>query len=77
MHPGSKSTDIEPELVSIADAARYTGESEWTVKHRLRLGIYKAKKSGRRTLVIFATVKTHTKSLPDAMFAPPAQHRSV
>jgi hypothetical protein len=69
MRPG-EANPIEPVFVSIADAANITGESEWTVKQRLREGIYKAKKSGRRTLIVFDTIKSYIASLPDAKFAP-------
>jgi hypothetical protein len=62
---------IEPAYLSIAEAAIYTAESPWTVKDKLRRGIYKAKKSGRRTLVDVASVKAHLADLPDAKFAKP------
>ncbi|WFU09096.1 hypothetical protein QA646_17780 [Rhizobium sp. CB3090] len=61
---------IEPEYISVNDAAIYAAESEWTVRDKLRRGIYRAKKSGRRTLIKFATVKAHLDQLPDASFAP-------
>ncbi|CAK7258651.1 MULTISPECIES: hypothetical protein [unclassified Shinella] len=60
---------LEPQFLSIADTAVYTAESEWTVKDKLRRGVYQAKKSGRRTLIIFTSVKDHLASLPDAKFA--------
>ena len=37
-------TILEPEFISIDDAARYTGESRWTVKDLLARGIYRGKK---------------------------------
>jgi hypothetical protein len=63
--------DIEPKYLSIADVARFTSESPWTVKSKLRHGIYRALKSGRRTLVEFETVKRHLATLPPAKFAQP------
>lgn len=60
----------EPIFLSIADVARLTGESNWTVKDKLRRGVYAAFKSGRRTLVSYASVKEHAASLPPAKFAP-------
>lgn len=66
-----ESVAIEPVYVSIADAAKYTAESPWKVKDRLRRGIYTARKSGRRTLVEFSSVKAFAKTLPTATFAPP------
>jgi hypothetical protein len=55
---------------SIGEVARRTGESQWTVKDKLRRGVYLGKKSGRRTLVIVDSVKKHINELPDAVFAP-------
>jgi hypothetical protein len=55
---------------SIAEVSRHTGESQWTVKDKLRRGVYLGKKSGRRTLVVVESVKKHINELPDAVFAP-------
>ncbi len=63
--------DFESHLLwSIAEAAQATGESIWSVKQRLRAGIYRAKKSGKRTLVVPESVKEYAAGLPDATFAP-------
>ena len=43
--------------LSIKKTAEITAESPWQVKEKLRNGSYKAKKSGRRTIVIYQTVK--------------------
>ena len=56
---------IEPIALSIGDTAKATGESSWQVKEKIRTGRYKAKKSGRRTLVIFESVKDDFAGLPD------------
>ncbi len=69
--------ELEPLYVSILEAARFTSESPWVVKVRLRKGIYAARKAGRRTLVEFATVKAFAQSLPKAKFAAPHQKRRV
>jgi hypothetical protein len=69
------SSAIEPLYVSIKIAADYTAESQWKVKERLRDGTYRARKSGRRTLVEFASVKEHAVKLPKAEFAPPHVRR--
>jgi hypothetical protein len=66
----ARSRGIEPIGVSIADAAVMTGESEWTIKDRLRRKIYRAKKSGRRTLIDPASIREHFAALPDARFRP-------
>jgi hypothetical protein len=63
---------VEPLGISIADVSAMTGESVWTVKMKLRSGVYRAKKSGRRTIIIYQSVKEAWASLPEATFlAPP------
>lgn len=61
----------EPLALSIDDTAATTGESSWTVKQRLRRGDYKAKKAGRRTLVVYQSIKDFWERLPEATFMPP------
>ena len=56
---------IDPLSVSVAQAALLTGESQWTVRDKIWRGVYQAKKSGRRTLVVFASVKAANEALPD------------
>jgi hypothetical protein len=65
----------EPAFVSIKAAAEYSSESEWVIKQELRFGNLTAKKSGRRTLVDFQSVKRRAASLPDAKFAPPRRRK--
>lgn len=72
-----KINTLEPLTISIHDVARITGESPWSVKDKLRRGIYLAKKSGRRTLVIYESVKAHNASLPLASFTPPTRRWKV
>ncbi len=60
---------------SISDVAALTSECEWSVKRKLREGIYRAKKSGRRTLIELASVRGYVASLPEAKFAPPRPRR--
>jgi hypothetical protein len=62
---------LEPVFVSIEDAATYRAESTWRIKQLLRNGVLKAKKSGRRTLVTFASLKASIANLPDAEFLAP------
>ena len=67
----NKPTGIPQLGAEIAEVARRTGESPWMVKQKCRQGRYKAKKSGRRTIVIWSSVEEDFKNLPDAVFAPP------
>jgi hypothetical protein len=66
---------IEPLGLSIRQTAEITGESEWTVKQKLRNGTYKAKKSGRRTIIVYQSVVAHWNSLPDAKFCKPLRRK--
>jgi hypothetical protein len=62
---GEGAQSIKPLGISIKKTAEITSESEWQVKERLRRGEYKAKKSGRRTIVIYQSVEDRWNSLPD------------
>jgi hypothetical protein len=66
---------IKPLGVSIKQAAEITGESEWTVKQKLRSGTYQAKKAGRRTIIIYASIETAWNNLPDAAFKAPTPRK--
>jgi hypothetical protein len=66
---------IEKLAASIQEIADTTGQSVWTVKDKLRRGVYRGRKSGRRTLVEFASVKEAWLNLPVAKFAPPRPRR--
>jgi len=59
--------------MSIGETAKMTSLSEWSVKQKLRAGIYRAKKDGRRTLIFVASVLDDARNLPDAVFAPPSR----
>jgi hypothetical protein len=72
----SGSSELQPLFASIDTIAKFTGESPWTVKHKLRLGYYRARKSGRRTLVEMASVREHLATLPEAKFATPRNAKS-
>jgi hypothetical protein len=61
---------LKPLGLSIKETAAMTSESEWQVKEHLRRGEYRAKKSGRRTIIIYQSVEDHWNSLPDATFKP-------
>jgi hypothetical protein len=55
---------------SVKEVASLTGESEWTVKNKLRRGIYRGRKSGRRTIVEFKSVREAWDKLPEAKYSP-------
>jgi hypothetical protein len=74
---GPPTSEFEPAFISIQDAATYMAESTWTIKNRLRLRQLRARKSGRRTLVEFASLKEFVQALPVARFAPPRQRKST
>jgi hypothetical protein len=59
---------LKPLGLSIKKTAEITSESEWQVKERLRRGEYRAKKSGRRTIIVYESVEDYWDSLPDATF---------
>jgi hypothetical protein len=62
---------IEPAFVSVKFAAAFVAESPWAIKDKLRRGILRARKAGRRTLVEFQSLRDYAASLPTATFAPP------
>jgi hypothetical protein len=66
---------IKPLGLSVKETAKITSESEWQVKERLRRREYKAKKSGRRTIIIYQSVEDYWNSLPDATFKPSKRKR--
>jgi hypothetical protein len=69
---------VEPAFLSIKAAAAFMAESQWSIKYRLRLGQLRARKSGRRTLVEFASLKEFIATLPVATFAPaPPRKREI
>jgi excisionase family DNA binding protein len=66
--------DVFPEgrlALSILEAAKTLGVSEWTVKDLLRQGLLKGRKAGSRTLVEAAGLKAYWDALPAAQYAPP------
>jgi excisionase family DNA binding protein len=67
---------IEPEQVdSVRETAAALGISEWSVKMLLRAGKLRAKKSGRRTLVLRQSRSEYVASLPVATYLPLPQKR--
>jgi hypothetical protein len=66
---------VEPICTDIKGAMAMTNLGRSSVMEKLRTGAYKAKKSGRRTLILISSIKADLASLPDATFAPPREER--
>jgi hypothetical protein len=66
---------LKPLGLSIKETAAITGESVWTVKKKLRDGTYSAKKSGRRTIVVYTSIEAAWNALPDATFQAPTPRK--
>jgi hypothetical protein len=66
-----------PRFMSIADAAIWFGESQWTIKQALRHGELDGRKSGKRTLIVFTSMQARAERLPVAKFAPPVARRQA
>ena len=61
---------LEPFAVSIKDAARCLGVSEWTVKQYVREKKLDAVKAGCRTLIVYKSMKRLFRSLPALILQP-------
>ena len=75
MRPEVTGQAFKPLGVSIRQAAEITGESQWQVKQKLRAGTYQAKKSGRRTIISFASIERAWGALPAATFKAPTPRK--
>jgi hypothetical protein len=71
----SADAPANPIFISVAEAARITAQSEWTVWDHLRNGRYRARKAGRRTLIEYSSIKQDADNLPVATFAAPRRRR--
>ena len=69
--PTEGGTVLEPLALPIADAQRVSGLSRSEIYRRLAAGDLRAVKSGSRTLVLMASLRTHLDSLPVATFRNP------
>lgn len=58
---------------TIKETAEVQRESVWTTKMKLRAGLYRAVKDGRRTKVLPESVLEYNAGLPVATFAPPTR----
>ena len=54
---GSKSFPLEPAHVTLRDACAYTGDSRTRMYEAIAAGQVEAVKEGRRTLLVFASLK--------------------
>jgi hypothetical protein len=61
------SSIIEPIFASVANTAKMTAQSPWSVREKVRTGAYSAKKDGKRLLIILDSVRKHAANLPDAV----------
>jgi hypothetical protein len=74
MHPSKYSAKVgsaQPLTVTIAEAIRLSGLSRSEVYRRLSAGDIQARKSGNRTLIVWASLRAHIEALPMAEFRAP------
>jgi excisionase family DNA binding protein len=71
MQSDKVSDDVEPLALTIAKTAQVTSESRSKVYEHIAAGTYQAVKSGRRTLIVYASVKAHIAGLPPARIKAP------
>jgi hypothetical protein len=64
---------LEPLSVTIHAASQITGEPRTKIYEGLKTGKLKAKKSGRRTLILYGSLQQYIADLSDAKFTPPKQ----
>ena len=64
-------TGIQPLTVTIPEAVRLSGLSRSELYRQLSAGHIHARKSGSRTLILWASLKAHVEALPEAEFRAP------
>ena len=64
-------TGIQPLTVTIPDAVRLSGLSRSELYRQMSAGHVCARKSGSRTLIVWASLKAHVEALPEAAFRAP------
>jgi hypothetical protein len=62
---------LEPLTITVNEAVRVSGRSRSEIYRNLAAGKIKAKKDGKRTLIIFESLKQSIANLPGATFLPP------
>jgi len=65
--------NMEPILLTLVDAGKISGMSRTRLFEELGKGTIAAKKSGRRTLIVYETLKSHIENLPPAVIRAPRQ----
>jgi hypothetical protein len=65
------STGIAPLAVTIPEAVRLSGLSRSELYRQLSEGRIQARKSGTRTLIVWASLQAHVEALPRAEFRTP------
>ena len=61
---------LEPLTITVNEAVRVSGRSRSEIYRNLASGKIKAKKDGKRTLILFDSLKQSIANLPDATFLP-------
>lgn len=69
-------TELEPLTVTVEQTKRLTGELRSQIYNLIGCGAYQAVKSGRRTLVLYDSIKHRQAALPRAKIKPPKPRRS-
>lgn len=69
-------TELEPLTVTVEQTKRLTGESRSQIYNLIGCGAYQAVKSGRRTHVLYDSIKRRQAALPRAKIKPPKPRRS-
>jgi hypothetical protein len=69
---GKGGTGMQPLAVTIPEAVRLSGLSRSELYRQLAAGRIGARKSGTRTLIIWASLRAHIDALPVASFRPPS-----
>lgn len=62
---------VQPLTVTIHEAVRLSGLSRSELYRQLSAGRVQARKSGARTLIVWASLQTHINGLPPATFRAP------
>lgn len=58
-------SDVEPLAVTVKDAARLSGLSEWTIRDLLNKRHVQSRRHGRRVLVLHASLRAYIDNLPE------------